>query len=145
MLDAHVRARIQAEMDKLREEEQDVLRQIATALEKENIDREKALQGADSASLRHDLDQVQARIKAFEGRKQLATQFPEVQHARDALVACYKSACTRSSRSLPKPTLCRNNLTTSLNCYQEVEDFKVAVSKVEKVRACSRSFIPFRL
>ncbi|KZV91605.1 hypothetical protein EXIGLDRAFT_719201 [Exidia glandulosa HHB12029] len=114
-LDAHVRSRIQAEMAKLRQEEQEVMRQITTALEKENIDREKALDGADSASLKHDLEQMQARIKAFEGRKRLATEFPQVQHARDALVACYK-----------------NNLTTSLNCYQEVAEFKDAVAKVER-------------
>lgn len=102
-LDAHVRSRIQAEMAKLREQEQDVLAQIATALEKENIDREKALDGADSASLRHDLDQMHARVKAFEGRKRLPTEFPEVQQSRDALIACYKCVMASSPASSNSP------------------------------------------
>lgn len=83
-------------MAKLREEELDVVRQIATALEKENIDREKALDGADSASLRHDLEEMHARVKAFEGRKRLPTEFPDVQQARDTLIACYKSVMCSS-------------------------------------------------
>ncbi|EJD53420.1 hypothetical protein AURDEDRAFT_157992 [Auricularia subglabra TFB-10046 SS5] len=114
-LDTHIRGRIQAEVAKLREQEQDVMRQIASALEKENIDRERALDGADSASLRHDLEQIQARVKAFEGRRRLAELYPEVKTSRDALIACYKE-----------------NPNTSLNCYQEVADFKAAVSKVEQ-------------
>lgn len=127
-LDAHVRSRIQAEMAKLRQEEQEVMRQITTALEKENIDREKALDGADSASLKHDLEEMQARIKAFEGRKRLATEFPQVQHARDALVACYK--CVMCSRSI---------------CYlhahpaqEQPHDVSELLSRGSRVQGCCR-------
>ncbi|KAH7103803.1 hypothetical protein BKA62DRAFT_768196 [Auriculariales sp. MPI-PUGE-AT-0066] len=114
-LDTQIRARISAEVAKLREQEEDVLHQISVALEKENIDREKALEGADSASLRHDLDSIQERIKAFQGRQRIPKDFPEVKSARDALLACYKT-----------------NVTTELNCYQEVADFKAAVARAEQ-------------
>jgi len=49
-LDAHIRARISAELERLQAEEQNVRQQIEAALERENLDRETALATADSDS-----------------------------------------------------------------------------------------------
>ena len=101
-LDAQILSRIASEVAKLREQEEDVLQQIGNALEKENIDREQALAGADSASLRHDLDTIQERVKSFQGRQRIPKQFPEVNSAREALVACYKSVSLRLGRGVSR-------------------------------------------
>ncbi|KAF7295228.1 hypothetical protein MIND_01061700 [Mycena indigotica] len=120
-LDAQIQARIQAELEQLRAEEKKVREQIEAALEKENLDRERALANdpdsvASSASLLVDLDEVRAKVDRFHARKDLA-QYPIVQEARDKLVACYK-----------------NNTTTPLDCWQQVSLFKTSVSQLEQVR-----------
>jgi len=114
-LDAHVRVRIQAEMTKLRAEEQEVLLEIQSALEKENLEREKALEGADSASLHHDLEEIGSTVKKFQGRRNLAQDHPEVKVAQEMLLACYRS-----------------HPSTTLDCWKEVADFKLAVAKLEQ-------------
>lgn len=77
-------------MERLRTEEEDVIRQVSAALEKENIDREMKLEGADSASLFHDIEELRAKLAKFEARKSLITDFPAVEKAREGLLACYK-------------------------------------------------------
>ncbi|KAJ3514577.1 hypothetical protein NMY22_g14686 [Coprinellus aureogranulatus] len=45
VIDAHIRARIQGELERLKKEEEDVRHQIEAALEKENLDRERSMAG----------------------------------------------------------------------------------------------------
>jgi altered-inheritance-of-mitochondria protein 13 len=104
-LDAHIQARIQAELKQLRAEEQDVRDQIQAALEKENLDRERAMAGdpdaiKSSASLMADLDDVRAKVDRFHARKDLS-QFPAVQADAAALVACYRSPFIFASLHTP--------------------------------------------
>ncbi|KAJ7285571.1 hypothetical protein C8J57DRAFT_981622, partial [Mycena rebaudengoi] len=120
-LDAHIQARIQAELKQLRAEEQDVRDQIQAALEKENLDRERAMAGdpdaiKSSASLMADLDDVRAKVDRFHARKDLS-QFPAVQADAAALVACYRSPA---------------NAATPLDCWQQVDRFKASVAQVEQ-------------
>ncbi|KAJ7172755.1 hypothetical protein C8R46DRAFT_833803, partial [Mycena filopes] len=114
-IDAHIRARIQADLQQLRAEEQLVRDQIHAALEKENLDRERAMAGdpnsvKTSAALLADLDEVRAKVDRFHARRDLS-EFPALRQNSDALVACYK-----------------NNATTPLDCWQEVDKFKASVA-----------------
>ncbi|KAJ7752147.1 hypothetical protein B0H16DRAFT_1547549 [Mycena metata] len=118
-IDAHIRARIQAELQQLRAEEQSVRDQIYAALEKENLDRERAMAGdpdsvKTSAALLADLDEVRAKVDRFHARRDLS-EFPTLRQDSEALVACYK-----------------NNATTPLNCWQQVDKFKASVAQVEQ-------------
>lgn len=96
-LDAHIRSRIQAELVQLRKEEENVRQQIESALEKENLDRERAMaQDADesggvksSAALLGDLEEIQSKIDRFKSRKNLA-DFPALKEHQQAVIACYK-------------------------------------------------------
>ncbi|KAJ7470487.1 hypothetical protein FB451DRAFT_1339958 [Mycena latifolia] len=118
-IDAHIRARIQAELTHLRAEEQAVRDQIHAALEKENLDRERAMAGdpdslKTSAALLEDLDAVRAKVDRFHARRDLA-DFPALRENSDALVACYK-----------------NNPAAPLDCWQQVDRFKASVAEIEQ-------------
>nr|GAT58036.1 predicted protein [Mycena chlorophos] len=118
-IDAQIHARIQAELQRLREDEATVRDEMHAALEKENLDRERALahdqdSAASSATLLADLDQVRAKVDRFHARRDLS-QLPALREARDGLVVCYK-----------------NNTTTPLDCWQQVETFRASVSELEK-------------
>ena len=78
--------------------------EIESALEKENLDRERAMAGEESAAegeaaggvkssaaLMGDLEEVRQKIERFQTRRALG-EFPEVQTASDAVVNCYKYA-----------------------------------------------------
>lgn len=111
-LDAHIRARIQSELERLRKEEANIKLQIEQALEKENLERERAMDSSvNSAGLLGDLEEIQSKIDRFKSKK----DFPDVKLDQEALIACY--------RSHPK---------TTLDCWQEVQNFKVSVAKVEQ-------------
>ncbi|KAH7340279.1 hypothetical protein B0J17DRAFT_650623 [Rhizoctonia solani] len=118
-LDAVVRQRIQSEMKRLQEAEALVQADIEAALERENLDREKQVAETDSAvvsseELRNELEEVQRRADKFKSRMSLE-HAPEVKESQAKLLACY-----------------RNNLDRPLDCWEEVEHFKEAVSKLEK-------------
>jgi len=49
IIDAHIRARIHDELEHLKKEEEIVRQEIERALERENLDREKAMAGGASA------------------------------------------------------------------------------------------------
>lgn len=115
-LDAHIQARIAAELERLRAEEQTVREQIEAALERENLDRETALatdsesegdpeatteggeggEGggnrnlASSVALQAELEEVQRKVERFQKRRQL-DEYPDVRDARDAVLQCYQS------------------------------------------------------
>ncbi|KAJ3554583.1 hypothetical protein NM688_g3032 [Phlebia brevispora] len=126
-IDAQIRSRIQSELDRLRQEEDQVRQEIEHALEKENLDRERAMAGEESeseeeaaggvkssAALMGDLEDVRQKIERFQTRRALS-EFPEVQAASEAVMKCYKS-----------------NPTTTLDCWQEVAEFKSSVGRVEQ-------------
>ncbi|KAF8623939.1 hypothetical protein AX15_006105 [Amanita polypyramis BW_CC] len=124
-LDAHIRSRIQAELEHLRKEEEHVRQEIESALEKENLDRERAMitsqegevaTGAVKSStvLFEDLEQIRSKVDRFHARKRLDF-FPQVRSTNEALLSCY-----------------RNNRNKSLDCWHEVKLFKGAVTLVEQ-------------
>ncbi|KIP02656.1 hypothetical protein PHLGIDRAFT_111836 [Phlebiopsis gigantea 11061_1 CR5-6] len=125
-LDAQIRSRIEAELAHLRQEEEDVRGEIERALEKENLDRERAMAGEEeqaqdgaggvksSAALMGDLEELRTKVDRFHTRRALS-EFPEVAEKAEAVVTCYRS-----------------HPSTSLDCYREVTEFKNAVSKVEQ-------------
>ncbi|KAJ6455854.1 hypothetical protein C8R45DRAFT_1056658 [Mycena sanguinolenta] len=118
-IDAQIRARIQAELEHLRAEEQEVRDQIQAALEKENLDRERAMAGdpdsvKTSPALLADLEEVRAKVDRFHARRDLS-DYPALRENSDTLVACYK-----------------NNPTTPLDCWQQVDKFRTSVAEIEK-------------
>ncbi|KAL5636101.1 hypothetical protein ACGC1H_004797 [Rhizoctonia solani] len=118
-LDAVVQRRIQSEMKRLQETEALVQADIEAALERENLDREKQVaesdsSGASSEELRNELEEVQRRADKFKSRLALE-HAPEVKESQAKLLACYK-----------------NNPDRPLDCWEEVQHFKEAVSNLEK-------------
>jgi len=132
-LDAHIRARIQAELEHLRQEEENVRQEIAQALEKENLDREREMAGHEqaadaedsnaeggvgsvksSAALQGDLEEVRQKLDKYKAKQEL-TESLEIKAHAEALVTCYK-----------------NNPTTTLDCWREVQTFKASIAELEK-------------
>ena len=106
-IDAQIRSRIQTELQHLRQEEEEVREEIERALEKENLDRERAMAGEESesedgaaggvkssAALMGDLEEVRQKVERFQSRRAL-TEFPEVQARSDAVINCYR--CVKRS------------------------------------------------
>jgi altered-inheritance-of-mitochondria protein 13 len=100
-LDNHVRARIQAELEHLRAEEESVQKEIELALERENIDREMSLTGGESpeevaqgdvknsTTLLGDLEEIRSKVDRYQSRRQLS-DYPAVKESGEAVVLCYK-------------------------------------------------------
>ncbi|KAI0315542.1 hypothetical protein OF83DRAFT_347340 [Amylostereum chailletii] len=129
VLDSGVRSRILQEVAKLKEEEEDVRRQIELALERENLDRERSMAGdasnagdgedtigdvKSSAALLGDLEEVRQKVEKYQVRQELVDQ-PELKTKGEAVVLCYRS-----------------NPTTTLDCWREVSEFRSAVAAVEQ-------------
>ncbi|BEI92927.1 uncharacterized protein CcaverHIS019_0505550 [Cutaneotrichosporon cavernicola] len=107
-----VRQRLAAESAALRQKEAEILGSISAALEKENLDRDKP--GTSSEVLGNDIEAVREKIaRMAQDKKNLET--PELAAARAGVVACYKN----------KPE-------HALDCWREVDAFKVQVSKLEQ-------------
>ncbi|TRM56635.1 hypothetical protein BD626DRAFT_518777 [Schizophyllum amplum] len=121
-IDEHIRSRIHTELGRLRAEEENVQAEIARALEKENLDRERGMAGAaddaggvkSSAALMGDLDEIRTKVDRFKERRGLK-DMPAVKAGADGVLACYQK-----------------NPTTPLDCWREVERFKTAVSQAER-------------
>jgi altered-inheritance-of-mitochondria protein 13 len=97
-LDAHVRARIQAELQHLRAEEESVQKEIELALERENIDREMSSAEGEpsdegdvknSMTLMGDLEEIRTKVDRFQTRRQLS-DYPAVKESGEAVVLCYR-------------------------------------------------------
>jgi altered-inheritance-of-mitochondria protein 13 len=99
-IDAHIRSRIQAELEHLRKEEEHVRREIESTLEKENLDRERAMAGIpeseatvgtlnSSTALSEDLEHIRSKIDRYHPRKRLEL-FPQVKSAGKTVLSCYK-------------------------------------------------------
>ena len=81
MLDENVQKKLKEELAELRKQEKDVQKQIALALEKENLERESSSwlskdKGQSSQLLQQELDRVKTQIEKY-NRRDMAS-FPEV-------------------------------------------------------------------
>ncbi|KAJ3501295.1 hypothetical protein NLJ89_g9401 [Agrocybe chaxingu] len=128
ILDSHIVAKIRDELEHLKRDEEVVRQEIERALERENLDREKAMAGEasegdgsttgdvrNSAALLGDLEEVRAKIEKYQVNKKSA-EYPEVEASGAAVSECYKK-----------------NKDTPLNCWPEVTRFKASVDKLEQV------------
>jgi len=128
-LDAHIRSRIQADLQHLREQEDHVRREIELALEKENLEREKNMAGEasehdedegtlgsvkSSAALIGDLEEVRSKVDRFHSRHEFEG-IRTVKVKGEAVVSCY-----------------RLHPTTTLDCWREVSEFKASVAQAEQ-------------
>ncbi|KAL1412199.1 hypothetical protein Q8F55_003209 [Vanrija albida] len=108
--DELVRQKLAAESAALRSKEAEILSSISSALEKENLDREK---GLSSEVLGRDIEEVREKVERIvEDRKN--RQGAGVVAAKEGVVACYLA-----------------NPDRPLDCWKEVEAFKAEVSKLE--------------
>lgn len=92
---------------------------IQQALEKENREKEgdsaeKAIKS--SQVLQQELEDVTRRVEEHREKRDIKSAFPEALSAREGLLACY-----------------RQNQDTPLNCWNEVNVFRLAVKKAEQV------------
>jgi hypothetical protein len=97
VLDENVQKKLKEELAELRKQEKDVQKQIALALEKENLERESSSwlskdKGQSSQLLQQELDRVKTQIEKY-NRRDMAS-FPEVIKARQAVVQCYRYVST---------------------------------------------------
>ncbi|KAI0713326.1 hypothetical protein C8Q76DRAFT_619880 [Earliella scabrosa] len=127
-IDAHIRSRIESELSRLHQEEERVRDEIERALEKENLDRERALAGEESASdeagpagsvkssaaLMGDLEELRQKVEKYHAR-QNSEELSTVRAKGEEVVLCYKS-----------------HPTTTLDCWKAVEEFKASVAQVEQ-------------
>ncbi|KAJ9114724.1 hypothetical protein QFC22_005600 [Naganishia vaughanmartiniae] len=110
-------ARLQAETERLRHEESEIMAKISSALEKENLNKEKP--GMSSELLSRDMDEVKEKLEKL-GRKRNEVLFDEqgekaeVRKQRDAVVQCYLK-----------------NQDRPLDCWKQVEQFKQSVGNLE--------------
>lgn len=102
-IDAHIRARIQSELTHLQQEEERVRDEIEHALEKENLDRERALAGEESASdkagpagsvkssaaLMGDLEELRQKVEKYHAR-QNSEELSTVRAKGEEVILCYK-------------------------------------------------------
>jgi altered-inheritance-of-mitochondria protein 13 len=90
----------------LRREEEHVQVEIERALEKENLNKERAMAGdtsegdgsaagdvKSSVALQGDLEEIHEKISKYQSRKELA-EYPEVKNYGDVVVECYRCAQT---------------------------------------------------
>jgi MICOS complex subunit MIC19 len=100
LLDANVRAKINAEMARLQEGDDELRRALQLALERENIDRERsddATTGIEeehgnvknSTVLLEDLEEVRQKVDRYRARTNLVDH-PQVKMASEAVASCYR-------------------------------------------------------
>lgn len=96
-LDTHIRARINAELGRLREEEKVVREQIEAALEKENLSKERMGTDGDeaeggvnsSSSIQGALAEVQMKVDRFHAKRDLSG-YLLVSESSQKLIECYR-------------------------------------------------------
>ncbi|THH27632.1 hypothetical protein EUX98_g6555 [Antrodiella citrinella] len=128
-LDSHIRSRIQDELTRLRQEEESIKQEIEHALEKENLDRERELAGEESAT--EDDAQAAGGVKSSAAMigdlEDLKHKVDRYQKRRDD-----SSVSDLQAKSLAVVNCYRSNTTTSLDCWKEVNNFKLSVVEVEQ-------------
>ena len=118
-LDAHIRSRIAAEIDKLKADEESVQRELAAALKRENAEREGDKPSLSAPALQEQLDSVRRKIERNRQRRDGIEQ--RIAPTRDAVVACYRA-----------------NPTRTLDCWREVDAFTAAVAGLQQEFAGAR-------
>jgi len=124
-LDSHIRARIKAETDRLRQEEEEIKAVIHRTLEKENVERETpgsaAEQGENSETknlngpaLVGELEEVRRKIEKFRARKGFVDQV-RLRSSSEQVFGCYGV-----------------HKSTPLECWQQVNEFRVSVVEMEQ-------------
>jgi len=128
-LDSHIRSRIQDELARLRQEEESIKQEIELALEKENLDRERELAGEESvseddaqaaggvkssAAMIGDLEDLKHKVDRYQKRRE-DISVSELQAKSSAVVDCYRS-----------------HASTSLDCWKEVNNFRLSVVELEQ-------------
>jgi len=96
-LDTHIRARINAELVRLREEEKVVREQIEAALEKENLSKQRTGTSGDeveggvdsTSSVQGALDEVQKKVDRFHAKRDISGYFL-VSESSQELIECYR-------------------------------------------------------
>ncbi|WRT70296.1 uncharacterized protein IL334_007294 [Kwoniella shivajii] len=106
-----VRRRLAAESAHLRSQEAEILSSISAALEKENLDKEKP--GMSSEVLGRDIEEVREKVERLKERRLRENQ--GVKKAREQVESCYL-----------------NNPDKPLDCWKQVESFKIEVAKLEQ-------------
>ncbi|KAH8829710.1 hypothetical protein DL96DRAFT_1599254 [Flagelloscypha sp. PMI_526] len=114
-LDQSVRDSIQAQLDTLRRSEAEIRLQLAAALEKENLDREKAADGSVNSHLvLGDIDDLRSKIDKYKERKSLS-HLPQVKTDAEELTKCFQT-----------------NPDTILNCWEQVNKFKTSSKRAQQ-------------
>ena len=144
-LDAHIRSRIQADLQHLREQEDHVRQEIELALEKENLEREKSMAGKaaerdeivgsvkSSAALMGDLEEIRSKVDRFHSRQE-AEGIHVVKEKGEAVVSCYRQALYCLSKDHRLTDVCvRSHPTATLECWREVSEFKASIVRAEQV------------
>lgn len=87
--DPAILSRLQAEVNKLRSEEQSILDSISSALEKENLDKDRP--ELDSRRLARDLEEVREKVERLTNRggARDGAEQSSVQAGRDSVIKCY--------------------------------------------------------
>lgn len=103
-LDSHIRSRIQADLQRLREEENHVRHEIELALEKENLEQEKRMAGEasehnenesaigsvkSSTALMGDLEEIRSKVDRFHSRQEFEGILT-VKRKGEAVISCYR-------------------------------------------------------
>lgn len=127
-------------------------------MEKENLDKERSLADSDldqengaalggtknSAALFGDLDEIRRHLDSFQ-RKPASEQLSAAKTSGEALASCYR--CVSMSCQTPIHSydvtirIVRANWSVTMNCWREVNNFKLAVAQIEQVS--SNDIIPF--
>ncbi|WWC64656.1 uncharacterized protein I303_107267 [Kwoniella dejecticola CBS 10117] len=106
-----IRRRLHVEAENLRAKEAEILNKISSELEKENLDKEKP--GMSSEILGKDIEQIREKVQRL--RENRVNEGKGVTEARKEVVGCYL-----------------NNPDKPLDCWKQVEQFKVEVAKLEQ-------------
>lgn len=81
-----MRQKLASESANLRQKEAEILSSISSALEKENLDREKP--GMSSEALGRDIEEVREKVERITNDRK-NRENPDLAKAKDAVVVCY--------------------------------------------------------
>jgi altered-inheritance-of-mitochondria protein 13 len=123
----------------LKEKESEIEQEIQNALNKETLENktvesDQIVDGKvrSSLSLQNDLDEIRQKVDRYQARREFAG-VKEVEQKAQAVAECYKYAQSLSIHGVLSQRTSRTHTTTSLECWQEVEEFKASVAVIEKV------------
>ncbi len=114
-------SRLQAETERLRHDEAQILASISAALEKENLDKEKP--GMSSEILSRDIEEIREKIERMGGKRKEVLggegEKAEVKKARDEVVKCYLWVSARYCRVAGEVDIAELGLTLHRAACQE--------------------------